>query len=74
VLLARKHGTKWYISGINAENTAKEISLNLAAFGKKKATLITDGSEPLTFITENISTNSKQLTLKPAGGFVMVLE
>ncbi|MCU7550180.1 glycoside hydrolase family 97 protein [Chitinophagaceae bacterium LB-8] len=75
VILARKSGSKWYISGINAENTAKDISLDLSSFGKKKATLITDGAEPLTFATEkNITGKTKQLTLKPSGGFVMILE
>jgi hypothetical protein len=74
-VLARKSGSKWYISGINAESTAKEISLNLSSFGKKKATLITDGAEPLTFATENnIKTKTKQITIKPTGGFVLVLE
>ncbi len=75
VVLARKSGSKWYISGINAEGTAKEISLNLSSFRKKKATLITDGAEPLTFATEhNSKTKTKQITIKPTGGFVLVLE
>jgi alpha-glucosidase len=75
VVLARKSGSKWYISGINAENTAKEFVLNLSLFGKKKATLITDGAEPITFATESeIKAKTKQITMKPTGGFVMVLE
>jgi hypothetical protein len=75
VVLARRSGAKWYISGINAENTDKHVTLNLSSFGKKKAILITDAAEPLSFATEkDIKTPTKQITMKPTGGFVMVLE
>lgn len=75
IVLARKKGAKWYISGINAEKSDKQVTLDLSSFGKKKGTLITDGPEPLTFSTENnIQSKTKQVTIKPNGGFVMVLE
>jgi alpha-glucosidase len=75
VVLARKAGSRWYIACINGDNTERTVSIDLTPFKKQKASLLTDGSEPLTFISENIKTNSKkQVTVKPQGGFVMVLE
>jgi alpha-glucosidase len=74
VVLARKSGNKWYIAGINGEKMEKSVQLNLSGFNKKKVTYITDGTQPLTFTTETIPATSKQVTMKPNGGFVMVLE
>lgn len=75
VVLARKAGSKWYIACINGENAEKTINVDLSSFKKQKATMITDGSEPLSFSTENIKANSKkQVTVQPEGGFVIVLE
>jgi alpha-glucosidase len=74
VVLARKSGNKWYIAGINGEKAEKSLPINLSSFNKKKVTYITDGAEPLTFTTETIPATSKQVTMKPNGGFVMVLE
>lgn len=74
-MLARKAGSKWYVACINGENTEQTINLDLSAFKKQKGILITDGGEPLTFTNENIKTiTKKQITVKPQGGFVMVLE
>lgn len=75
VVLARKAASKWYIACINGENAEKAIELDLSAFKKQKGLLITDGNEPLSFINEKIqSVSKKQITVKPQGGFVMVLE
>ena len=62
-------------SSINGENSDKNVTVDLSAFGKRKATLITDGAEPLAFRTENLSiTKNAELGMKPNGGFVVVLE
>jgi hypothetical protein len=75
VVLARRAGSKWYVACINGENTERTVSVDLSVFKKQKASIITDGTEPLTFTSENIKSNSKkQFTVKPQGGFVMVLE
>jgi hypothetical protein len=74
-VLARRAGSKWYVACINGENTERTVSVDLSVFKKHKASIITDGTEPLTFTSENIKSNSKkQFTVKPQGGFVMVLE
>lgn len=75
VVLARKAGSKWYITGINATDSTKTISLNLSIFHKAKATLVTDGAAPLSFKEEVWKGNSsKQIAMQPQGGFVIVLE
>lgn len=75
VVMARKAGNKWYIAGINGENNAKTITLKLADFGAKNAKLIEDGNEKYSFKESDIKTNTnKQVTMKPFGGFVMVIE
>lgn len=74
VVIARKYKNKWYIAGINGEQTEKKLTLNLAAFGKK-GTLITDGETPLSFSEKAITTKKKlDISMPAAGGFVIVLE
>lgn len=75
VVIARKHQNKWYIAGINAEQASKEIELNLSILNKKKGTLITDGDAPFSFVERQVDSRRKQtISLKPASGFVLILE
>lgn len=74
VVMARKAGNKWYIAGINGENTAKGVSFDSSKFGKK-AKLIVDGKEDLSFVQSELNTDGKTaVSMKPYGGFVMVVE
>ena len=74
VVMARKAGNKWYIAGINGENTAKEVTFDTAKFGKK-AKLIVDGKEDQSFVQSELNTDTKtQVNMKPYGGFVLVVE
>lgn len=75
VVMARKAGSKWYVGGINGENLAKTISLDLSKFKGETAKIITDGINGLSFTQSEIDlkTNS-QITLKPYGGFVILIE
>lgn len=75
VVIARKAGNKWYIAGINGGKEEKTIQVDLASFNKTSGTLIADGADTLSFSKELINTaDSKSIALKPAGGFVLVLE
>ncbi|MGB8191360.1 MAG: glycoside hydrolase family 97 catalytic domain-containing protein [Chitinophagaceae bacterium] len=77
IVLARKAGDKWYLTGINSEATAKTIQLNLGAFQKKAGFFISDGNEPYSFKSENIQVSGsdyKEVMMKPFGGFVLVLK
>lgn len=76
VVVARKSGNKWYVAGINSEKESKTINLDLTALKIKGGRLIGEGTDPLSF-TENymeIRQSKANLTMKPNGGFVMVLE
>lgn len=77
VVLGRKAGNRWYIAGINGENNEKNLVLDLTSFGKKSGMFIGDGAEKLSFEKEDWDTKNgakKSITLKPNGGFVLVLE
>lgn len=76
-VVARRWGKKWYIAGLNGEPVKKQISMDLSSFRAGKATMITDGKEPLSFAQQNIPVTAGRKTtvdLLPNGGFVMVLE
>lgn len=75
VVMARKAGSKWYIAGINGENTDKIIYIDFSKFGAKTAEIITDAEEGTGFITGSIDLKSPPpIKIKPYGGFVIVVE
>ncbi|HEU5397180.1 MAG TPA: glycoside hydrolase family 97 catalytic domain-containing protein, partial [Verrucomicrobiae bacterium] len=79
VVLARKGDGKWFIAGINGEETPKPLVLDLEELhGGRSGTLITDGgSDSLSFRREKIHLDSSRkldVTLQPHGGFVLVLD
>ena len=77
VVLGRKFGNKWYIAGINGDSTQKAFDLDLSQFKMKKGQLLMDGPENASFIEERLAfpaDSKKKVTVKPNGGFVLVLE
>lgn len=80
VVIARRSGSKWYVAGINGEDSTRKISFQLDSFHKKKATLIADGKdgESSLFTSHEISLSgepySMVIDMQSKGGFVMVLE
>jgi len=75
VVMARKAGAKWYIAGINGEGDAKTVNFDMAKYKGKKASLITDGDEPLSFTHSEMTASADlKITMKPFGGFVIVVE
>lgn len=76
-IIARYAGDRWYIAGINGENTEKKINLNLSWLKQKQGNLITDGQKPLTLVQQSVKVGSKgntEITIKPNGGFVMIFQ
>jgi alpha-glucosidase len=77
VIIARRSGNKWYVAGINGELKEKKWTLDLSFLKGKKAQLISDGAEDLSFTTseKTIPGDGKMMiTVKPNGGFVIVVE
>jgi alpha-glucosidase len=75
VVLARRAGSTWYVAGINAEKTPRNVSLDLSPLPAQHATLITDGDGAnLSFRQQAISAKegkALEITLAPRGGFVL---
>ncbi|AHM61107.1 glycoside hydrolase [Flammeovirgaceae bacterium 311] len=73
-VIARKKGDNWYVCGINGEDQAKTLSLDLSFIGSgKEGVLITDGQEQRSFTRENVKVpqSAYQVNMKGNGGFVM---
>lgn len=73
-VLARRHGTTWYLSGINGEKTAKtiQVPLTFLGAGKYNMTLITDGTTRADFAhaTRVVGTKDDlEIHLLGRGGF-----
>ncbi|TCD21756.1 glycoside hydrolase family 97 protein [Pedobacter psychrodurus] len=75
IVMARKAGSKWYIAGINGEAGTKTVTFDMAEYKGKKASLITDGDEPLSFTRVEMTPNADlKINMKAFGGFVIVIE
>jgi hypothetical protein len=73
VVLARKKGDKWYIAGINGENTERTITLNIPFVSKTfKGSIITDSFDAKDFVKNDIDFSKPvNVTMRPHGGFVI---
>jgi alpha-glucosidase len=75
VVIARRHQNKWYIAGINSQQSEQTVELNLSSFKRQKASLITEGETSLSFIEKKLNGKRLQkISMQPSGGFVLVLE
>lgn len=77
LVVARRHGQRWYIAGINGENKAKSLAVDLSFLQNKHGHLISDtgGPERVALGRQDITaTANTTVSLGAYGGFVMVLE
>jgi len=77
VVLARQGEGRWYVAGINGEDTERKVTLDLRVLNvTTPGTMITDGDAGnLSFrqgIVRLVTTRTVELTMKPHGGFVIV--
>lgn len=75
VVLARRHGERWYIAGINAQKEPLKLSLNLSMLNKgDKVACYTDGKQNEPQLTELTvkSPEAVQVTIQPEGGVIFV--
>ena len=76
VVLARKSGDVWYVTGINGEAREKILSLDLSFIGEAEGFYIGDGANHPSFEQQEIVVAQdvrNRVVLKPNGGFVMKL-
>ena len=77
VVLARRAGTRWYVTGINASREPRKVRIDLQSLGAaKRGQLITDGEGALGFKTESFprDADSHEIELRGRGGFVLTLD
>lgn len=72
-VLARRHGQKWYVAGVNAEKTAKELKIKLPMLAGQSITMYNDKADKETYTTNlKVSKNGQlSITIQPNGGFVI---
>ena len=73
-VVARRHEQKWYVAGVNAEDTQKNLKLKLPMLTDGKAIIYNDDKNKNTFKGDvKISKNGElSITIQPKGGFVLV--
>ena len=75
VVLARRHGDKWYIAGLNAQKTPLTLTINLSDYSLNK--LFADQADKKGRITGTAITPLKlkkgkaSITMQPNGGFLI---
>ena len=77
IVLARRHGNRWYIAGINAQKEPLKLTLNLPMLAKEsQVTLYSDGKQnALTVTTPSVkSSEAVQATIQPQGGIIFIAE
>lgn len=72
-VLARRHGQKWYVAGVNAEKTAKELKIKLPMLAGQSISMYNDKADKETYTTNlKVSKNGQlSITIQPNGGFVI---
>lgn len=70
VVIARRAGKQWFVAGLNADDTPRQIKLDLAWLGRREGQLITDGAGEREFAEARLAAPAAELTLAPRGGFV----
>ncbi len=72
-VIARQHEQQWFVAGVNAEKTAKELNLKLPMLAGKTATIYNDNRNNETYMkTITVSEDGDiSLTIQPNGGFVI---
>lgn len=78
VILARRSGEAWYVAGLNGENRAKSIQIELPFIpSDQEGTLITGGDDKFSFEKEVVTVGSDhklEIRLKGNDGFVIVFD
>jgi hypothetical protein len=70
VVLARRAGRQWFVAGLNADDTPRDVTLDLAWLGHRNGQLISDGEGPRDFAEARLAAPAARVTLAPHGGFV----
>ena len=74
VIMARRSGDRWFIAGINGNNEAKKVTMDLSFIpSEMTGILIQDGEGDSMFSLASVPPEAGiEVTMKPTGGFVMM--
>ncbi|MFL9843581.1 glycoside hydrolase family 97 protein [Flavobacterium rhizosphaerae] len=72
-VIARRHGESWYVAGVNAEQKALKLKINLPMLAGKTVQLISDDKDSQTYTKEIKIKNNGQadIEIQPKGGFIL---
>ena len=73
VVLARRHGDRWYISGLNALGQPQTVAIDLSVFGLTQPQLYVDNKkgEPTLTTPKPDKKGMTKVTIQPNGGFII---
>ncbi|HDR50982.1 MAG TPA: glycoside hydrolase family 97 protein [Mariniphaga anaerophila] len=72
-VIARRHGESWYIAGVNAEKSARNLTIDLPMFAGQSVSMYNDKKDGTPYKeTVKVPVNGRfTVTLQPSGGFVL---
>jgi hypothetical protein len=72
-VIARRNGENWYIAGVNAENSAQRLTLELPMLAGESVSMYNDRSNGTPYMeTITVPANGRfSITIQPGGGFVL---
>ena len=79
VVLARRHGDRWYVAGLNAQKEPLTLTLDLSFLGSQSVSLIKDYANKNGAVAGTTRTDVKlnkkgqlKVTMAPNGGFIIM--
>lgn len=72
-VVARRHGETWYVAGVNAEDKALKLTLDVSMLEDKQVTLISDKADgtPVQSDAQIDKTGKVAVTIQPKGGVII---
>ncbi len=73
VVLARRHGTEWYVAGLNAKSEPMKLTIQLPMFAGQKVSYYTDNKEGYAELRQLKVDKRGQakVVMQPNGGFII---
>ena len=73
VVMARRHGSDWYIAGLNAQSTPLNLTIDLFGFGDKLSKIYTDNKKgkPQVGTLKKDKNGKVKVTIQPNGGLII---
>ena len=72
-MLARRHGTQWYVAGLNAESAVKKLTLQLPMLAGQTVSYYVDNKkgEPQLTTLKIDKKGTAKVEIQPNGGIIL---